>query len=101
MTWRTLERKFVKGGVVPGIHDVIDAVNAEHYLMFNHKPMHPSVVRNWSIVQIENACLRGVLHYAMPNPKHPDNLCTACGVNPRDFPSPFCPGCEAYQEHQV
>ena len=26
--------------------------------------------------------------------------CEECGIYPADYPSKFCPGCEAYKEHQ-
>jgi hypothetical protein len=28
-------------------------------------------------------------------------LCEDCGIYPVDLPSKFCPGCEAYGEHQA
>lgn len=28
------------------------------------------------------------------------NTCEECGQYPADAPSPLCPGCEAYREHQ-
>lgn len=27
-------------------------------------------------------------------------LCDSCLIYPADFPSKYCPGCEAYREHQ-
>ena len=31
----------------------------------------------------------------------PPPLCEQCGKNPSDPPSKFCPGCDAYLEHQA
>lgn len=28
-------------------------------------------------------------------------MCEGCGVNRSDPPSPLCPGCQAYREHQA
>jgi len=67
-------RKFVKGSQVLGIWEALQAIQEGRYMLFHNKPMHPSVLRNWSIVQIQSACRHGALHHADPNPAHPDNM---------------------------
>jgi hypothetical protein len=42
-------------------------------MMFHGKYMHPAVLRNWSLVQLGGAIRYGRLHFAIPNPEHPDN----------------------------
>ncbi len=73
MSWNTRPRKFVAGRPLRDIFDVLVTIDAGHWLMWRHKPMHPSIVRNWSILQIESAARVGWLHVADPNPNHPDN----------------------------
>jgi hypothetical protein len=70
VSWRVRERKFIKGYPLEGLFGVISAIHDGRYIMYFGKPMHPSVIRQWSVAQIEAACRGSRLHVAELNPKY-------------------------------
>lgn len=73
MSWANRPRKFVPGNHLRDIVEVATAIHCGSWIMYRDKPMHPAMIRNWSILQIESAARFGWLRLASPNPGHPSN----------------------------
>jgi hypothetical protein len=65
-------RKYRPGPHVAGTIEAVSSIQRDRYLYFNDKPMHPAVMRNWSLVQISRACRFKMLRHALDNSKSDD-----------------------------
>lgn len=69
--WPT-RRKYRPGPFVAGTMEAVSSIQRDRYLYFNGKPMHPDVMRNWSVAQISNACRYKMLRHALDNSQTDD-----------------------------
>ncbi len=66
--------KFTPGRKITQTADAVEIILMGLYVYFNHKPMHPGWMQNWSISQLRRACGLGQLRLAELNEEHPDNF---------------------------
>lgn len=66
-------RKYLKGPVIKSPLVAMSAILDGQYIIVNDKPQHPSWMGAQQLHQIAGAARRGSLHFAVPNPEHPDN----------------------------
>ena len=68
--WQQKQKKYLQGRRLPNVEAVLRELRRGNYVMFHGKAMHPAVLGNWSIWNIENCAQHKAMHATKLNPKY-------------------------------
>lgn len=59
------KKKYRSGDLIKNMHELTDILNADLYVMWNHKPRHPAFMIGMAFRTLRTAIYRGLLRRAI------------------------------------